>query len=390
MTSPSSARPPDEPLVRREHAVEDLIRPVLIIVLIVVSALQLHNHRIIAPTLALVLFVLVSVISVGSFFSWNRLPEWQRITLTSAYALLAAVLLPLVHTTSVGATFAFVATGVAGARVASRRVSLTIATVAALVASGLTALVNEVAPGPGNWPWWIPLAVVLPVYIGTSRQDRSDALLSAQQAAVQAQRAAEFEAREAALEERGRIAREIHDVLGHSLSGIAVQLDLADALNANGRGEESMTAVRKARALAVDSIAETRRAVHALRENTLPLDESLRLMAVGDAVTFAVHGDPGPVPVEVAHAVIRTAQEALTNAAKYARGAARTMVVEFTPDAVFLTVSNRPGERPAAVASSSGVGLVGMRERAALLGGTLSAGPDPESGGWTVRLEVSR
>jgi signal transduction histidine kinase len=242
--------------------------------------------------------------------------------------------------------------------------------------------------GAAEWSWWLALSTALPVYLGIAQRDRRDALAFAE-------RAVESEAREAALLERTRIAREIHDVLGHSLSSIAIQLDMADALHSSGRDDEANVATRQARALAVGSITETRRAIHALREDTLPLPETLKLMASSEKVSFETLGTPGPIAIEAAQTVIRVAQEALTNATKYAPGAARTMSLDFTGDTVSLTVTNEPsstGHRPEA-AGSTGMGLVGMRERAALVGGTLHAGPagdSPGRCGWTVELEVPK
>ncbi|GAA0637771.1 hypothetical protein GCM10010174_69480 [Kutzneria viridogrisea] len=380
---------PAQPRPDRFH--DALIRPFATVTVIIVTAVELPGARLIAPVLALSLFAVVSALSISALFPWPRLRPWHRAGLLAGYAVGAAVLLPLAHATSVSAAFAFLASAAAGAKLASRRAAVAVAVLGALTATATTWVVTQVTSAPGQWPWWLTLTVGLPVYIGISRRDQVNAVLSARRAALQAQRAAASEAREAALVERGRIAREIHDVLGHSLSGIALQLDMADALNSSGRGEEAVQAIRTARALAVNSIGDTRRAVHALREDTLPLTETLRLMANGDAVAFQVVGEPGAVTVEAAHTVVRAAQEALTNAAKYAPGAARAMTLTCTEDQVSLTVANAPAtaEAPAEVASGSGMGLIGMRERVALLGGTLRAGPDPD-GGWTVHLAVPR
>jgi signal transduction histidine kinase len=127
--------------------------------------------------------------------------------------------------------------------------------------------------------------------------------------------------------------------------------------------------------------------VHALREDTLPLPETLRLLAAGSDAAFAVVGPVGPVPVESAQTVVRVAQEALTNAAKHAPDAARSVELAFDRH-LRLTVHNGRTNRTAPE-SVGGMGLVGMRERAALLGGTLRAAPD-DSGGWTVELELPR
>lgn len=373
-----------------EQAEDRLLRVVFAVAAIIGTIVQWPTSHIICPALALPLFVLTSVASIGALLSWTRLPRrWQTAAMT-VYALLGAVLLPLAHATTMAPAFPYMATGAAGTKLVSRRAAVTVAAAGAVTAAAATALVEHLAPAPGQWPWWITLTVALPVYIGTSRRDRTQALLNAHRAAEEARRATRSEAREAALEERGRIAREIHDVLGHSLSGIAMQLDMADALRDSGRDEEADAAVRRARALAVDSIGETRRAVHALREDTLPLPETLRQMAESNAAAFEVTGIPAPLRAEAVHTVVRVAQEALTNAAKYAPGATRTMRLGFADGRSTLTVTNTAATAAprAELAGGTGMGLVGMRERVALLGGTLHAGPD--GAGWTVELEIPR
>ncbi|HJP74388.1 MAG TPA: histidine kinase [Pseudonocardiaceae bacterium] len=369
---------------------EVLLRPVLTVVTVGFTSWQLTNRPMIVPPLAITLFVLVSLLGLGSLLPLTRwLTDRQLVVYTAAYGVLATLLFPLMQSTSIAALYAFLASAMAGGMLASRQAAVTIALVNSLLASAGTALVTDLVPSAVEWPWWLALTVGLPVLVGISRRDRVEALRNAQQAAAQAKRAAASEAREAALVERGRIAREIHDVLGHSLSGIAVQLDMADALAANGREEEAVAAIRKARSLAVDSISETRRAVHALREDTLPLPETLLLMAANDGVGFQLAGEPVPVSAEVTHTVVRAAQEALTNAVKYAPGAERAMTLTFADAVLRLSVVNGPAREGArsAMAGGTGMGLVGMRERVALLGGTLRAGPD-DRGGWGVELEV--
>lgn len=348
-----------------------------------------HSH-IVYPSLALPLFVLTSIAAVAALFPWARLTQVQQVAALAAYALLGAVLLPLAHSTSTAPVFPYIATAAAGAKLTSRRAAISIAVAGAVTAAGATWLVGHLAPAPGQWVWWVALTVGFPVYLGLSRRDRAETVRNAHRAAHEAQRAAKSEAREAALEERGRIAREIHDVLGHSLSGVALQLDMADALHESGREDEAFAAVRRARALAVDSITETRRAVHALREDTLPLPETLRQMAEGNAASFEVTGTPEPLRADTAHTMVRVAQEALTNAAKHAPGAPRVMRLTFSAGRTTLAITN--GAATAAprpdLAGGTGMGLVGMRERVALLGGTLHAGPDGE--GWHVELEIPR
>ncbi|MEU7046461.1 histidine kinase [Streptomyces varsoviensis] len=388
-----TSSPTPQPLFPHHHG-DDLAQPFIAVTATVLTAIQIPRAHMVAPPLAISLFVVVAACSFAAIFSWARLSQRAQVALAGGYAVLAAVLLPLAHNT-VAPFFAYSAAATAGVKLASRRTAVGVAAAGAVSAASAVWIADRLSPSPDYWPWWLALTVAMPVYMGISKRDRREALASAQHAAAEARRATESEARTAALMERGRIAREIHDVLGHSLSGIALQLDMADALSQKDRAEEARAAVRRARALAVDSIAETRHAVHALREDTLPLQESLRLMAEGEEVAFEIVGEPVPVSVEIAQTALRVAQEALTNALKYAPGAARAMTLEFTADAVALTVVNGPAGSPAPRpgAEGTGMGLVGMRERAALVGGTLRAGPniaDAAPGGWTVKLEVPR
>ncbi|WP_406641758.1 sensor histidine kinase [Amycolatopsis sp. WGS_07] len=368
---------------------DELIQPALVLTAIACTAVQWPDAQIACRPLALPLFVLASIAALASLLPWSRLAENRQIAAMSAYMLVSALLMPLAHSTF-AAMFPFVAASAAGIKLASRRAAVTIAVAGALVAASATWVAGALSPGLLQWPVWQTLTVALPVAFGISHRDRLDAIRNARLAAESAQRARESEAREAALMERGRIAREIHDVLGHSLSGIALQLDMADALRDSGREDEAAAAVRKARAIAVDSISETRRAVHALREDTLPLPETLRQLAENGSAEFVLEGEAGEVGPETTHTVVRAAQEAMTNAAKHAPGATRELRLAFTAGQLKLTVHNGPATEPrrAELADGSGVGLVGMRERAALLGGTLRAGP--ADGGWTVELELPR
>jgi signal transduction histidine kinase len=343
---------------------EDLLRPVPVAAVLVLTTAQLVVGP--TPTVVLALIGPVAVAAVASLFRWDGAPPWFRIAVASVFLVPAAAMFPLAP--SAGKVLPFLAAAVAGEMIASRRAAIAVATVGAV-----TCAVSVLVCGWTDWPWWLCLSVGAPVYIGIARQDT--------------ERARRSEAREVALVERSRIAREIHDVLGHSLSGIALQLATADALHVNGRDEEANQAVQRARALAVSSLTETKRAVHALREDTLPLPETLRLLAAGSDAAFAVVGPVGPVPVESAQTVVRVAQEALTNAAKHAPDAARSVELAFDRH-LRLTVHNGRTNRTAPE-SVGGMGLVGLRERAALLGGTLCAAPD-DSGGWTVELELPR
>ncbi|MEV6972792.1 histidine kinase [Kitasatospora sp. NPDC093806] len=216
---------------------------------------------------------------------------------------------------------------------------------------------------------------------GTARR-----LLAQERAA----RAAEAES--AALAERARIAREIHDVLAHSLSAQLVHLEAARLmLDAGTDREQVRERVVAARRMARDGLAETRQALSALRGEFTPVGEYLVELTGRERAAFGVTGTPRPLGAEAGLAVRRTAQEALTNVRKHAPGARCTVELRYLPGEVELEVRD---ERPARAAaapgeladSGAGYGLLGMRERAELLGGTLLAGP--HEGGWRVLLRV--
>ncbi|WP_419998445.1 sensor histidine kinase [Streptomyces boninensis] len=197
------------------------------------------------------------------------------------------------------------------------------------------------------------------------------------------------EAETAALDERARIAREIHDVLAHSLSAQLVHLEAARLLiERDGDREQVLERVVAARGMAREGLAETRQALSALRGDIAPVDGYLRELAADPLVEVAVAGEPRALPTEAGQAVRRVAQEALTNVRKHAPGARVRVSFAYGDGEVTLEVRDEGGTRAAGelAASGAGYGLRGMRERAELLGGTLAAGP--EGKGFAVKLRV--
>ncbi|MFE3518746.1 sensor histidine kinase [Streptomyces sp. NPDC059166] len=215
---------------------------------------------------------------------------------------------------------------------------------------------------------------------------------ASQRLLTQERAARNAEAGAAALAERSRIAREIHDVLAHSLSAQLVHLEAARLLiEREPSGEfrdQVLERVVAARSMAREGLAETRQALSALRGEMTPVEDFLRQLVSGEPAEVSVVGETRELTAEASQAVRRVAQEALTNTRKHAPGAAVTVRLEYEPDAVALQVRDSGGRRPAGelAVSGSGYGLVGMRERAELLGGTLEAGPDEE--GFVVSLRV--
>ncbi|WP_328332288.1 MULTISPECIES: sensor histidine kinase [unclassified Streptomyces] len=210
---------------------------------------------------------------------------------------------------------------------------------------------------------------------------------SAQRLLVQERAALAAEAESAALAERSRIAREIHDVLAHSLSAQMVHLEAARLLIERDAGRDQiLERVVAARRMAREGLVETRQALSALRGEMTPVEEFLE--EVAGSSRLVVKGDRRQLPAEASQTVRRVAQEAMTNVRKHAPGAEVRLRLEYLPEELTLEVRDSgPGKVVDELAvSGSGYGLVGMRERAELLGGTLEAGPDEE--GFLVRLRV--
>ncbi|MCT9109914.1 sensor histidine kinase [Streptomyces mirabilis] len=211
---------------------------------------------------------------------------------------------------------------------------------------------------------------------------------SAQRLLAQERAARVAEAESAALAERARIAREIHDVLAHSLSAQMVHLEAARLLIERGGDQEQiLERVVAARGMAREGLAETRQALSALRGEMSPVEDFLsELVATADGADITVVGERQPLPAEASQAVRRVAQEALTNVRKHAPGAKVHMRLEYGEHEVTLGVRDSGGPPGELSGAGAGYGLLGMRERAELLGGSLEAGPDEE--GFVVTLRV--
>jgi signal transduction histidine kinase len=193
-------------------------------------------------------------------------------------------------------------------------------------------------------------------------------------------------------EERLRIARDLHDIVAHNMSLIAVRATVADHI-ADAHPQEMRESLQVIAATSRDTLIELRRALGVLRAEAITLPAP-GLGDLGGLVTSArsagldvdlqVHGDQ-TVPEGIGVAVFRVVQEALTNVLKHARATACRVDVAVEPGEVRLEVSDNGAGGPHA--GSMGQGLIGMRERAALCGGELVAGPGPE-GGWVVRTTL--
>ena len=216
------------------------------------------------------------------------------------------------------------------------------------------------------------------------------------QVSEQAARLAELraaEAGEAAARERIRIARDVHDVVGNDLSAIAVQAGAGRRLVA-AEPEEARAAFDRIARMAREALAQTRAAVRGMRDES-PGDapgappgladlETLldAVRASGVEVRLAHRPQPAALGADVEAATFRIVQEALTNVARYARPSVAVVSIHVTNGEAFVDVRDDGARRDGPIGRGSGI--AGMRERAALVGGRLEAGPDPEGIGWRV------
>ena len=190
--------------------------------------------------------------------------------------------------------------------------------------------------------------------------------------------------------ERNRLGREIHDGLGHYLTVVKTQLDAATAL-LPAQPEKARASVIKAAHLTGEALDDVRRSVGALRTDAArpPLPEALQLLTqeAGLPVTVRLEGPARPLLPGIEHALYRSAQEGLTNIRKHAAASAAEVALDFrAPGQVALSVTDN-GRGADATASAAGFGLLGIRERIAVLGGRVIAGNRP-TGGFALTIEV--
>jgi signal transduction histidine kinase len=295
-----------------------------------------------------------------------------------------------------------------GVWIAAVRLPLRPAIAATVLITGALAAAIALTQQPGAQPALAATLLCLLLAVtgqfirrGRESQDRTELLLA------QLEDARDAEAAAAALAERSRIAGELHDVLAHALSGLAIQLQgarkLADRESASGalRG-----ALERSADLAKEGLADARQAVGALRGDRLPTVDQVGALVedfrrdTGAETTLRIDGTPRPLPADASLALFRGAQEALTNITRYAPGTSVAVTLRYAPDRTILAVEDHAGppgppgvpkdgaaaRSPLLADAGGGHGLSAMRERATRAGGTARAGPT--AGGWLVELEV--
>jgi signal transduction histidine kinase len=266
------------------------------------------------------------------------------------------------------------------------------------VVLALPFLVNAIAPFSGDYAGFpgvlLLMLVVAAEALGDSRRERGQAIAERDET----RRAMVDTLRDrAVMEERARIARDLHDIVAHHVSAIAVQAETA-RLTVEGLPDEGRTHLEAIGRTARDALAEMRRLLGVLREDADggaerdPQPGLARLhelvdtaRAAGSPVRLTLQGEAVPLPPGIDLCAYRILQEALTNARRHAPGADVDVEVDYRADALRLRVRDHGPGPPEP--NADGNGLLGMRERAIMVGGRLSTGA-AEGGGFAVEAEL--
>jgi signal transduction histidine kinase len=341
---------------------------------------------------------LVFAAAVVSWLVWTIHPD--RRSVTAELYVMAGAGGWLVQATpgSAASVFVFAAVVVAGARAELPRAA-PVALVGFLAIAVSALLYNGSALGLLAYT----LGLMVSLLAASNARQRVGRAEQAELLLAQTQRSHEEQLRAARLEESTRIAREIHDVLAHTLAGLSIQLEATGSLIEQGADRDTVLArVRRAHELAREGLHETRRAVGALRGDVVSAPARIEALladyrsSVDAGAELTIDGDQARLSGQTGEAVLRVVQEALTNVRKHAPGAEVSVTVhagDAPNDEVVLVVDDRPTATEidvvragALAATGGGYGLKGMRERAELLGGTLNAGR--VNGGWRVELRL--
>ncbi|MFJ3814892.1 sensor histidine kinase [Streptomyces sp. NPDC090056] len=245
----------------------------------------------------------------------------------------------------------------------------------------------------------------MPAMTGAVVRNHREAADAARLRAEQTALLAEMDRTQAVVAERARMARELHDMVANHLSAIAIHSTAALSLDDPGTTRQALTVIREN---SVAGLSEMRRLIGILRDGSGDAEPAAAPTLAGlDALVDQARANARPsglvlvledvredavglsAPVELA--AYRIVQESLTNALKHAAPGEVRVVLAREPGALTVEVTSPFGERPGPTAPGSGAGLVGMRERTALLGGVFGAGPVTDGGGrrlWRVRAEL--
>jgi signal transduction histidine kinase len=348
------------------------------------------------PALLVTLLVLVQA---AALWVRDRLPVAVLLVVTAA----DLVLLVLTEgTLSVGSIAVIIAAYTVSRRGTGRSAYLWVGATA-LASVAVEWITVQSSPDiPAGWE--LPFAAIraalvylVPALIAEVVASRARSLLALQDRAEAAERERDRRAREAVQQERALMARELHDIAAHHLSGIIIGAQAAGTLIASepDRAREYIRTVARDAQL---TLANLRQTVGLLRSDDAAelapapsIAQIPQLLAelrdTGMTITEEWVGDVVPLGPVAESAAYRMVQESLANARQHAPGASCAVRVETTSSGIILTVSNHKPVTPGQPADQGGHGLLGMRERATLTGAHLAVGPTPE-GGWRNELTL--
>jgi signal transduction histidine kinase len=257
----------------------------------------------------------------------------------------------------------------------------------------LAVLIATLANGNDFAVVWGGLAAVFTaVMVGITRRQAVDHAEQMTRLELASERAEVERNRAELLGERNHLARELHDVLAHTLAALSLQLEaFATVVDAEpGTSPKVREQLERTRQLVREGLEEARGAVRALRDDAEPLEQRMARLAAQHDAAFETAGAVRALAPETVLALYRVTQEALTNVAKHAARATASVRLAFDTDHVTVTIDNDVtagnGAASALASSGGGFGLRGIAERVALLGGEVEAGPVP--GGWRVTATV--
>ncbi|CAM5384048.1 sensor histidine kinase [Streptomyces purpurascens] len=331
---------------------------------------------------------------------WRPVPGWWLSTVS--WVLGAAVLHSRLGSDGDTYTWPWTAAGIISHLFVLLLLALRVRTRAAVEALAVTVVLTSVLQG-----WWsagvrydatgaiaVPLSAVV-VVVGTALRGRREARA---ELVEQTTLTAEERTRRTLLEERSRIARELHDVVAHHMSVISIQAQVAPHLVENPPDElkENLAGIRQN---ALEALTELRRVLGVLRSEHPGPGEALlgpggdtaahapqptldrldalveNTRAAGREVTTEINGERRPLPPGVELSAYRIVQEALSNVLRHAPGASAKVRLTYQSDGLEVEIVNSRPTGPASPSTGAGHGLLGMRERVAMLGGTMTAHP---------------
>ncbi|MCQ4205159.1 sensor histidine kinase, partial [Streptomyces coelicoflavus] len=362
---------------------------------------QLNDHSKLQPEFAFL--IALGSASAMVLALWRPVPAWWLSTAATVVGAFAV----LMNAENYKFTWPWTAAGLIAHMFVILLLALRVRTRVALEAFALSTLITYVLEGligarnyqPTGWLAVALFAVV--VLLGIALRGRREART---QLAEQTSLTAEERARRTLLEERGRIARELHDVVAHHMSVISIQAQVAPLLVENPPDElkENLAGIRQN---ALEALTELRRVLGVLRaehpnaleapegsdaaphapQPTLDRLDALvdNIRAAGLTVALDSSGTRRPLPPGVELSAYRIVQEALSNVLRHAPGATARVHLTHLPIGLRVEVSNTRPKRAPAPSQGAGHGLLGMRERVAMLDGTLTAHPLP-GGGYQV------